>query len=127
MHIPRDELQWTFTTSGGPGGQHANRSSTRVEVRFDVASSRALDEPTKRRIIAKLGKSEVRAAAAESRSQWRNRKIALRRLVDIIEQAAKPEPRRRPTRPPAGARERRLAAKKHRSRIKRLRRGPEDE
>jgi ribosome-associated protein len=130
LAIPSDELEWTFSPSGGPGGQHANRASTRAEVRFDVASSRAFDEATRRRLLDKIGPVTVISVTVdESRSQWRNRQMAAQRLAERIRDDLKPDPpRRRPTRPSRAARRRRIDAKRARSQTKTLRRspGPED-
>jgi ribosome-associated protein len=124
FEIPDDEIVWRFDTSGGPGGQHANRSNTRVELRFDVAASRAFDDELRARLVSKLG-PEVRIIEARSRSQSTNRTRAIRRLHAQLETAAKPDaqPRRR-TRPSRAAMERRLAAKRRRSRLKGERRPP---
>jgi ribosome-associated protein len=124
--IPADELSWAFSPTGGPGGQHANRSSTRAELRFDVAASRAFDEPTRERLLEKLdGRSEIVVVADDTRSQWRNRQIARRRLVEDLGDALRPEPpKRRPTKPSRSARRRRVDEKRARSRTKALRRSP---
>jgi ribosome-associated protein len=123
--IPAAELEWRFDPSGGPGGQHANKSSTRVELSFDPASSAALDDRQRQRIAASLPDGVVSVRVDESRSQWRNRQIARRRLAEIIAEALRPPPpRRRPTKPTRASRERRLAQKRNRSEKKRLRRPP---
>jgi ribosome-associated protein len=122
--IPAAEIEERFETSGGPGGQHANRSATAVRVRFRVRES-SLPEPIKDRLASKLGEV-VETVASESRSQTRNRETARRRLATRIEAAlAEPKPRRR-TRPTRAAKERRLAAKRARSQVKRERRRPHD-
>jgi len=121
-----DELSWRATTSGGPGGQHANRSATRVEVRFDVGASRVLGPRQRARIVDRLG-PVVRATASEHRSQWRNRTVAAERLADQLRAALRVEPTRRPTAPSAGARQRRLDAKRRRARTKELRRRSTEE
>jgi len=126
--IPAEELQWRFDTSGGPGGQHANRSATRVELAFDVAASPAVPEPLRAILLERLGTrisgGVLRLVVNESRSQWRNRQIARRRLADLLSEALRPRRRRRPTRPSAAARLRRLADKQRRGEIKRHRRAP---
>lgn len=127
--IPEHELKWRFDPSGGPGGQHANKSSTRVELSFDVAQSSALSAQLKSRMLsqlgAKAGDGVVTINVGESRSQWRNRQIARRKLSELLAEAAKPPPpQRRQTRPTRAARERRLADKRARSATKRLRRRP---
>lgn len=124
--IPAAELQWRFDPAGGPGGQHANKSSTRVELSFDVSASSALSPELRRRLIERLGNSEVVVQVAESRSQWRNRQIARRRLAERLSEALRPPPpQRRTTRPTRAARERRLADKRSRAQVKRLRRPPD--
>ncbi|MBN2112613.1 MAG: aminoacyl-tRNA hydrolase [Acidimicrobiia bacterium] len=126
--IPAEELQWRFDTSGGPGGQHANRSATRVELAFDVAASPAVPEPLRAILLERLGTrisgGVLRLVVNESRSQWRNRQIARRRLADLLAEALRPRRRRRPTRPSTAARLRRLADKRRRGEIKRDRRAP---
>lgn len=122
--IPALELEESFTTSGGPGGQHANRSNTAVELRFDLAGSEAFPEPEKARLVERLG-PVVTVAASESRSQWRNRALARQRLAARLEEALRPPKRRRPTKPTRASRRRRLESKRQRSEKKRLRRRPE--
>ena len=124
--IPAGELGWTFSPTGGPGGQHANRSSTRAELRFDVVVSRAFDDVDRRRILSRLAADgTVTVIVDETRSQWRNRQIARQRLTDRIREALKPDPpRRRATRPSRAARRRRVDEKKARSRTKSLRKRP---
>jgi len=119
--IPLREIQVRFTRSGGPGGQHANTSDTRVEVTFDVEASTSLGPRQRERLLAKLG-PEVRAVAADERSQARNRELALQRLADRIERALRVDKPRTATRPTKASKERRLQAKKRRGDIKRLRR-----
>lgn len=127
--IPAGELVWTFSPTGGPGGQHANRSSTRAELRFDVGASRAFDDETRQRVLTRLAtEGVVTIIVDETRSQWRNRQIARQRLADRIESALKPDPpRRRRTRPSRAARRRRIDEKRARSRTKSLRRRPASE
>jgi ribosome-associated protein len=129
--IPAAELTWSFDPSGGPGGQHANRSATRVELRFDLGASPSVPDDLRRRMLQRLG---TRAAGGvvtvrvdESRSQWRNRSLARRRLCAILRDASRTPRRRVPTVPGRAARRRRLDAKRHRSEIKRLRRRPDPE
>lgn len=122
--IPGAELEETFTTSGGPGGQHANRSSTAVQLRFDVAASPSLPEPEKARILEVEG-PVITVTASESRSQWRNRAMARRRLVARLEEALRPPRPRRPTRPTGASRRARLESKRQQAEKKRLRRRPE--
>jgi ribosome-associated protein len=127
--IPAEELRWRFDTSGGPGGQHANKSSTRVELAFDVAASPAVPEPLRAVLLERLGgrlaAGVLHLVVSESRSQWRNRQIARRRLVAVLEEALRPRRSRRPTRPTGAARLRRLAEKRRRGESKRNRRPPD--
>lgn len=124
--IPLDEIELRFEPSGGPGGQHANRSRTKVEASFDVAGSPSLDERHRRRLIEKLGEV-VRVSAGESRSQMRNREIAVDRLRSRLALALREERPRRATSPSRGSKERRLATKRRRSEIKRQRRLPPED
>lgn len=131
IEIPESELSWRFSRSGGPGGQSVNTSDSRVELSFDVAGSRVLSESQRRRALgrlrARVSGGVVTIAASEYRSQHRNREAARARLADVLTEAlAPPPPRRRPTRPTAGSRERRLAGKRRRSEVKALRRRPID-
>ena len=119
--IPLDELTWRFTGSGGPGGQHANTSNTRAEVVFDVEASPSLGPRQRSRLVEKLG-PVVRVAASDTRSQGRNRDLALERLRSKLADALKVEKPRRATRPSKGAKERRLSDKKRQSERKRQRR-----
>jgi ribosome-associated protein len=121
--IDTDELQWRFSRSGGPGGQHANTADTRVEVRFDVASSPSLGPRQRARLLERLGPS-VSATAADSRSQARNRELALERLRSKLATGLHVAPERRPTKPSAAAKARRVAAKRRRSEVKRRRLPP---
>ncbi len=128
--IPAAELRWRFDPAGGPGGQHANRSSTRVELSWNVAQSSVLQRGLKERVLDQLAGDAVDGVVsvrvAESRSQWRNRQIARRRLADRLRRAMRPPaPPRRTTRRTGASQERRLAAKRVRSETKRLRRKPE--
>ena len=123
MTLPVEEIQLRFSRSSGPGGQHAQRSETRVEAILDVEASTALTEAQKRRVIARAGPT-LRSVAQDERSQWRNRELAVERLVETLRAALKIERKRRPTTPTAASRERRLEQKKKRSETKRLRRPP---
>ena len=123
LRIPLDELEWRFSASGGPGGQHANRSNTRVEVRFDVESSPSLGPRQRSRLLERLGPS-VRVVVDAERSQLRNRGLALSRLAERLAGALRVDTPRTATRPTAGSRERRLAEKRHRSEQKQQRRRP---
>jgi ribosome-associated protein len=122
VSIPRSEIELRFSRSSGPGGQHAQKSDTRVEATFDVAASQGLSETQKRRVLAKAG-PVLRAVAQDERSQWRNRELATERLVDALREALRVPRRRRPTRPSKAAVERRLEQKRRRSQLKRRRRG----
>jgi ribosome-associated protein len=121
--IPLDEIEWQTSRSGGPGGQHANTSDTRVEVRFDVNASRSLGPRQRARLLERLGPL-VRATASDSRSQARNREIALERLRERLAQGLRIERPRRATKPTKAARVRRLDAKRRQSVRKRDRRPP---
>jgi ribosome-associated protein len=119
--LPRSEVELRFSRSSGPGGQHAQRTETRVEAVFDVLASSALTERQKQRVVARAG-PVLRAVAQDERSQWRNRELAVERLVEQLRDALRVQRRRRPTQPSAEARERRLREKRRRSDVKRLRR-----
>ena len=123
VSLSPDEIELRFSRSSGPGGQHAQRSETRVEAIFDVESSSALTPAQKRRVIDRAG-PVLRAVAQDERSQWRNRELAVERLVEVLRRALRVERRRRPTAPTAASRERRLEQKRQRSATKRLRRPP---
>jgi ribosome-associated protein len=121
VSIPRSEIDLRFSRSSGPGGQHAQKSDTRVEATFDVEASAALSDAQKRRVVAKAG-PVLRAVAQDERSQWRNRELATERLVETLREALRVPRRRKPTKPSKAAVERRLEAKRRRSQVKRLRR-----
>jgi len=121
--IALDELEWRTSRSGGPGGQHANTSDTRVEVRFSVADSVSLGPRQRARLLERVG-PVVRATASDTRSQARNRELALERLRTRLAEGLRRDVPRRPTRPTAAAREQRLEAKRRRSTRKRERRRP---
>jgi ribosome-associated protein len=123
VSLPVDEIELRFSRSSGPGGQHAQRTESRVEAVFDVEASSALTDVQKRRVIAKAG-PVLRAVAQDERSQWRNRELAVERLVEALRTALAVPRRRRPTASTAAARERRLEQKRRRSETKRLRRPP---
>jgi ribosome-associated protein len=125
LAIPMSEITWRATTSGGPGGQHANRTLSRVEVQFDVNGSAVLGPRQRTRLLERYG-PVVRAAASESRSQARNRQLALERLAERIAAGLRVDPTRRPTKPTKGSQIRRVEAKRHRSEVKRRRRPPGD-
>ena len=123
--LPVAEVELQVSRSSGPGGQHAQKSETRVEAVFDVVASTALTDAQKRRVLAKAG-PVLRAVAQDERSQTRNRELALERLVAALREALRVERRRVPTKPSAAARKRRLEQKKRRSVTKKLRRPPAD-
>jgi ribosome-associated protein len=123
--LPRSEIVLRTSRSSGPGGQHAQRSETRVEAVFDVEASTALSAVQKRRVIAKAGPI-IRAVAQDERSQLRNKELATERVVERLRDALRVERRRVATRPTAAARKRRLEEKKQRGELKRLRRRPPD-
>ena len=121
--IDLDELRWRTSRSGGPGGQHANTSDTRVEVRFDVDASPSLGPRQRARLLERLG-PVVRATAADTRSQVRNRELALDRLRSRIADALRVQPTRRATRPSKRAQQERVDAKRRRGQVKRRRARP---
>ena len=123
--LPRSEIELRTSRSSGPGGQHAQKSETRVEAVFDVEASNALSEAQKRRVVAKAG-PVLRAIAQDERSQLRNKDLATERLVESLREALRVPRRRVPTKPSAASRERRLEQKKRRSQVKRLRQAPPD-
>jgi ribosome-associated protein len=122
--LPLSEVELRFSRSSGPGGQHANTSETRVEAVFDVEASGALTDAQKRRVLGRAG-PVIRAVAQDERSQWRNRELAVGRVVDQLREALRVPRKRVPTKPSAAARERRLEDKRRRSEKKRLRRAPD--
>jgi ribosome-associated protein len=126
LRIPLDELEWRFTGSGGPGGQHANTSNTRVELVWDIAASAAPGPRQRALLLERLG-SVVRVVAADERSQLRNRDLAVERLRAKVAAALRIKPPRRPTRPTRGSQERRLQAKRQHADRKRQRRARPDE
>ncbi len=124
VRIARFELTESFSASGGPGGQHANKAATRVELTFDVETSSAFrSEAQRQRVIDKLG-SPIRVVVDDERSQLRNRVIAEQRLVDRLRGALVIPKRRRATKPTRGSQRRRLASKAQRSEVKQQRRRP---
>jgi ribosome-associated protein len=119
--IPLGEIELRFSRSSGPGGQHAQKSETRVEAVFDVEASESLTDVQKRRVINRAG-AVLRAIAQDERSQARNRELALERLAAQLREALRIRRKRVPTEPTAAAKERRLEEKRRRSELKRLRR-----
>ena len=124
--IPLDELEWRFSGSGGPGGQHANTANTRAEVRFDVAASPSLGPRQRARLLERLG-PVVRVVASDERSQARNRDLALQRLAARLNEALKVARPRVPTAPSKAAQRRRLEEKRRRAEVKRQRSRPPTE
>ncbi|HWL65988.1 MAG TPA: alternative ribosome rescue aminoacyl-tRNA hydrolase ArfB [Actinomycetota bacterium] len=129
--IPDDEIKFTFSPSGGPGGQHANRSSTRAELVWNVEDSRAVGPRQRDRIKAGLKRridanGNIRVASDRHRSQLRNREEAASRLAGLLAAALKPPKARVGTAPTKAAKERRLKAKRKRSDLKKNRRSVRD-
>jgi ribosome-associated protein len=120
----RSEIELRTSRSSGPGGQHAQKTETRVEAVFDVEASEGLSAAEKRRVVAKAG-PVLRAVAQDERSQLRNRELAVERLLEQLRDAVRVPRRRRATKPSAASREQRLEEKKRRARVKKLRRPPE--
>ena len=125
VELPLSEVEFRTSRSSGPGGQHAQKTETRVEAIFDVERSGALSDVQKRRVVARAG-PVLRAIAQDERSQARNRELALERLVGQLREALRVPRKRRPTKPSQAAVERRLDEKRRRSRIKRLRAGTDE-
>jgi ribosome-associated protein len=124
LTLPLSEIELRTSRSSGPGGQHANVTASRVEAVFDVHASRTLGEDQKARISARLG-SRVTAAAQDTRSQHRNRQLALERLAHRLGAALEVRRPRAKTRPTRASRQRRVEAKKRRGDVKRARRRPD--
>lgn len=121
--VGADDLEWRFSGSGGPGGQHANTANTRVELRLDIVAARSLGPRQRARLLERLGRV-VRVVASDERSQLRNRELARARLAGRLREALRVEPVRWPTRPTAASRERRLSDKRHQAERKATRRPP---
>ena len=121
----RSEIAFRFSRSSGPGGQHANKTSTRAEAIFDVEQSLGLTGAERGRVLDKLG-PVVRAVAQDERSQLRNRELATQRILDQLREATKIRRKRTATKPTRAAKERRLDDKKRRGETKRLRRDVDD-
>jgi ribosome-associated protein len=132
LHLPLSELDYRATRSGGPGGQHVNTSSTRIELWWDVGSSPSLSGEQRALLLTRLStrldaQGRLRIVASESRSQWRNREAATERLREIVANALVVPKARKRTRPSRAAKAARVDAKRRRSAIKRRRRPPADE
>jgi ribosome-associated protein len=126
LTIPSDEVALRVTTSGGPGGQHANRSLTRVVASFDARASQVLTDADRALLLEKIG-PVVRASAGRFRSQGQNRSAALEQLAEKIAVALTRLPPRRATKPTKGSKVRRVDDKKARSRVKERRRRPTED
>ena len=124
VSIPLSEIELRFSRSSGPGGQHAQKTETRVEAIFDVEASAALTDRQKLRVVRKAG-PVLRAIAQDERSQARNRELAVERIAEALREALHVERRRVATRPSKAAVERRLQQKRRRAETKRLRRPPD--
>jgi ribosome-associated protein len=123
LTIPLSEVTWRATTSGGPGGQHANRTLSRVEVQFDIDRSLTLGPRQRARLLERYG-PVLRTSASDSRSQARNRQMALERLAERLDRGLRVDPVRRATKPSKASQTRRVDEKKRRSETKRRRRAP---
>ena len=126
LSIPQDELSFTASRSSGPGGQHVNKVSTRVTLRFDVTNSPSLTLEQKELIFVQLAtriskEGVLRVVSQQTRSQAANRQLATERFVQLLQDALRQKPERKPTKVSAVAKEKRLADKKHRSHLKRER------
>jgi ribosome-associated protein len=124
--LPRSELEFRATRSGGPGGQHVNTAATRIQLTWDVGASPSLSERRRQILLSRLSgridqQGVLRIVVDTHRSQHRNREEAVERLAALLADALRPRKKRRPTRPPARAKEKRLKEKKHRGEVKRLR------
>lgn len=130
--IPPEELRIEFLRASGPGGQNVNKVETAVRLRFDVAASPSVPEEVKSRLLSLAGRratesGEILIVARRHRTQARNREDAIARLTALVERASRPPAKRRPTRPGAAARARRLGEKSRRAEVKRERRPPRSE
>ncbi|GJM38152.1 MAG: aminoacyl-tRNA hydrolase [Acidimicrobiales bacterium] len=121
--VSEDEITFRFVASGGPGGQHANRSNTKVEATFDVQESASMPAWLKERVTDKLGDT-IRVTVDDERSQYRNRQLALERIQERVDRAAKVDRPRRKTKPTRGSQRRRLDSKRRRGDVKKGRRRP---
>lgn len=121
--VPDHELSWKFTTSGGPGGQHANKAATRVELNWSIEDSVILTDSQRARLTSQIG-PVLRVVVDDERSQLRNREIAEQRLAKAVVGALATKKGRRPTKPTRGSQRRRVEAKRQRSQTKANRRRP---
>ena len=127
LEIPLDEIEYTFSTSSGPGGQHANKASTRVDLAWNIDNSRILGDEDRERLRSRLrnridSSGALRLSSDRHRSQWRNRADVTARLADLVSEALKPPKQRVATAPTRAAKERRLESKRQRGQTKRNRR-----
>ncbi len=127
LSLPESELRFRFSTGGGPGGQHVNKTATRVTLLFDVANSPSLDDEARARLLDRLGsrldrRGMLHIDVHDSRSQWQNRATAVARFQQVLADALEEQPERRPTRPSRRSREERLEEKRRRSTVKKERR-----
>jgi ribosome-associated protein len=131
LHLPASELSWRFTRSGGPGGQHVNKTASRVELSWNPATSATLSDSTRELLLRRLATrldadGSLRIVASDHRSQHRNRGEAAARLSTLLADALRPRKRRVPTRPTHSSKRRRLDAKRRRGETKQRRRPPQD-
>lgn len=126
LAIPLAEIELRASRSSGPGGQHANVTASRVEAVFDVEASEALDEARRARLLERVGPL-VTAVSQDARGQARNRELALERLAEKLAAGLRVPRRRRPTKPTAASRQRRLEGKRRQGERKRARRKPADD
>jgi ribosome-associated protein len=132
LTIPASELEFTFATGGGPGGQHVNKTATKVTLHFDVVTSPSLDDAQRALVLERLASrldsdGVLRIQVHETRSQAKNREIAVARLKDLLARALRPVRPRRPTKPSQAAKQRRLESKRRHSETKRRRRYTPDQ
>ena len=121
--VPDYELAWKFTTSGGPGGQHANKAATRAELTWSIEESVVLTDAQRSRLLTRFG-PVLRVVVDAERSQLRNREIAEQRLAEFVQRALVTQKKRRPTKPSRGSKRRRVEAKRQRSQTKANRQRP---
>ena len=131
LRLPQSEVQYRTTRSSGPGGQHVNKTETQVELSFDVAHSPSLTDAQRQRILSKLKnlidqEGVLHLTAQSERSQLRNREIVTARFQEVLAAALREPKKRRPTKPTAASKARRIESKKRRGQIKQLRRSPFD-